>query len=308
MHANLSRRAVLKTAALMTLAGAMPALGAQGAPMFKYCLNTSTIAGQKLTLPRQVEVTAEAGYQGIEPWIRDIESFLNSGGSLAELRKRIADLGLGVESAIGFARWIVDDDAERRKGMEMARRDMDWLAQIGGTRIAAPPAGAHGTVISDLGRITERYLALLELGEKMGVVPQVEIWGGSRTLGKLEDAIEVARQSGHPRACILSDVYHMYKGGSPFELLKTIPGPMLQVLHMNDYPANPPREKIGDADRVYPTDGIAPLGSILTDVAAANPRCVLSLELFNRTYYQQDALEVARTGLAKMKAAVAAMG
>jgi sugar phosphate isomerase/epimerase len=29
---------------------------------------------------------------------------------------------------------------------------------------------------------------------------------------------------------------------------------------------------------------------------------VLSLELFNRTYWEQDPLEVARTGLAKMKA------
>jgi len=32
---------------------------------------------------------------------------------------------------------------------------------------------------------------------------------------------------------------------------------------------------------------------------------VLSLELFNRTYWSQDPLSVAKTGLAKMKAAVA---
>jgi hypothetical protein len=35
---------------------------------------------------------------------------------------------------------------------------------------------------------------------------------------------------------------------------------------------------------------------------------VLSLELFNRTYWEQDPLEVAKTGLAKMKAAVKAIG
>ena len=29
------------------------------------------------------------------------------------MKKRIADLGLSVESAIGFADWINDDDAER---------------------------------------------------------------------------------------------------------------------------------------------------------------------------------------------------
>jgi len=29
---------------------------------------------------------------------------------------------------------------------------------------------------------------------------------------------------------------------------------------------------------------------------------VISLEVFNKSYYQQDALQVAKTGLAKMKA------
>lgn len=273
--------------------------------MFRYCLNTGTIMGHKLTLPQQIELVAKAGYQGIEPWIRDIEACLNAGGKLADLKKRLADLGLAVESGIGFAKWIVDDETERRKGMDMARRDMDWLAQIGGTRIAAPPAGATGVVNMDPAKIAERYMALLELGEKTGVVPQIEIWGASKTLGNLADAIAVAKKSGHPKACVLSDVYHMYKGGSSFDLFKTTPGHMLQVLHMNDYPATPPREKIGDADRVYPTDGIAPLKTILTDMAVANPRCVLSLELFNKTYYAQDPLLVAKTGLEKMKAAVA---
>ena len=35
---------------------------------------------------------------------------------------------------------------------------------------------------------------------------------------------------------------------------------------------------------------------------------VLSLELFNRDYWKQDPLEVAKTGLAKMKSAVEKAG
>lgn len=50
-----------------------------------------------------------------------------------------------MESGIGFAKWIVDDDDERGKGLEEAKRDMDTLAQIGGKRLAAPPAGATKT-------------------------------------------------------------------------------------------------------------------------------------------------------------------
>jgi 2-keto-myo-inositol isomerase len=73
---------------------------------------------------------------------------------------------------------------------------------------------------------------------------------------------------------------------------------------MNDYPADPPRETIGDRDRVMPGDGIAPITQILRDMIANASRAVLSLELFNPVYWKQDALEVARIGLAKMKAEV----
>ena len=72
---------------------------------------------------------------------------------------------------------------------------------------------------------------------------------------------------------------------------------------MNDYPEIP-REKINDADRVYPGDGIAPVAKILSTVFESGFDGVLSLELFNRTYWQQDPNVVAAKGLASMKLAV----
>ncbi len=75
---------------------------------------------------------------------------------------------------------------------------------------------------------------------------------------------------------------------------------------MNDYPTNPPMETIVDADRIYPGDGIAPVGEVLRDLYRPDGTTVLSLELFNPSYWEQDPLLVAKKGLAKMKAAVAA--
>ncbi len=269
---------------------------------FSYCFNTSTIRGQKLSLDKEIEITAKAGYHSIEPWVHKIHEYAKSGGSLKYLHGRITDLGLTVEGAIAFSRWIVDDDAMRAEAMEQNKRDMDVLARIGGKRIAAPPAGAKGPI--DLMRAAERYRALLELGDKMGVVPQVEIWGSSKSLCRLGQAMFVVIESGHPKACLLPDVYHTYKGGSDFNGFKMLSHKAIHVFHLNDYPANPPRETIGDRDRVYPGDGIAPLTQILQDLHDNNNQAVLSLELFNPTYWKQDPLQVAKTGLAKMKAAV----
>jgi len=271
---------------------------------FSYCFNTSTIRGQKLSLDEEIEITAKAGYDSIEPWVHKIHEYANSGGSLRELRRRISDLGLTVESAISFSHWIVDDDAVRAKALEQNKRDMDVLAQIGGKRIAAPPAGATREAGLDLMKAAERYRVLLELGDEMGIVPQVEVWGSSKNLHRLGQSMFVVIESGHPKACLLPDVYHIYKGGSDFNGLKLLSPRAIQVFHLNDYPAEPPRETIGDRDRVFPGDGIAPLTQILRDLHANGNRAVLSLELFNPTYWKQDPLTVAKAGLAKMKAAV----
>jgi sugar phosphate isomerase/epimerase len=251
-----------------------------------------------------IDIAAEAGFQAIEPWINEIESHVERGGTLADLRKRISDQGLTVASAIGFAEWIVDDEARRTKGLERARHDMDLVQQIGGKRIAAPPAGATDVANMDYLKAAERYRALLTLGEHIGVVPQVEVWGFSKSLSRLGQAAMVAIESGHPQACVLPDIYHVYKGGSDFTGLNLLHGTAVHVFHMNDYPDSPPRETIADRDRVYPGDGVAPLTDVLLTLREIRFDGHLSIELFNETYWQQDALEVARTALRKMQAAV----
>jgi len=288
-----------------TAAEPPPKLSTNG---IRYCFNTSTIRGQKLPIDQQIAIAAEAGYDGIEPWLRDLEAYRDAGGSLADLRKQLADSGMKVESAIAFAKWIIDDPAQRKAGLEQAKRDMDLLAEIGGLRIAAPPSGANRGPKLDLLAVADRYRALLEVGEQTGVIPQLEVWGFSTNLSRLGESTCVAIESGHPDACLLPDVYHIYKGGSDFTGLSLLSGSAVHVLHMNDYPADPPRKTIGDGDRVFPGDGVAPLREILRMLLVNGFGGVLSLELFNPLYWKRDALEVAKEGLAKMKAVVAEVG
>ncbi len=314
MTSGLSRREMLTSAGVLCgagLAGAMPGVAPAAEPgrskvkPFGFSLNTSTIRGQELGIVREVEIAAQAGYDAVEPWMGTLDTYVKNGGSLKDLGKRIRDLGLTVESAIGFAPWIVDDEGARQKGLEQAKRDMETLAQIGGKRIAAPPVGAHDKPGPDLPTAAARYRALLELGDHTGITPECEVWGFSKTLSRLGETVYVAVESRHPKACVLPDVYHLYKGGSDFEGLKLLSGTAVQVFHINDYPAEPGRETISDAHRVYPGDGVAPLKEILRDLRLAGFRGFLSLELFNRDYWKQDALAVAKTGLEKMKAVVA---
>jgi 2-keto-myo-inositol isomerase len=100
---------------------------------------------------------------------------------------------------------------------------------------------------------------------------------------------------------LLPDVYHMFRGGSGYDTLKMLQGHIIEIFHMNDFPTHIPRTEQTDADRVYPGDGGAPMQQIIDDLKAMGGVKHLSLELFNRTYWEQDALTVAKTGLEKMK-------
>jgi len=294
-------------------AQAGPAVGATGGDPprperspFLLALNTGSIMGYKLDVPAQIDLAAEAGYQGVELWLRDVERFVASGGEIAELRKRLDDRGLVVVGGINFHAWASGDDAQRQAALEAMRRDMDWIAALGGTAIAAAPAGINQPPPADLRQVGERYRALLQLGEKHGVVPQLEIWGASATLSRVSEALFVAAEAGHPQAQLLLDVFHMYKGGSSPESLRLIHGQCMTNFHMNDYPADPPRETIRDSHRVFPGDGVGPVTKILQLLAEIGFRGALSLELFNAEYWKRPALEMAKEGLEKMKSAVAA--
>jgi sugar phosphate isomerase/epimerase len=262
----------------------------------------ATIRGHNLGFVKELEVASKADFKAVEIWIDSLQTYLKNGGTLNDAKKRLDDLGVKVENCIGFAPWIIDDEAKRKEGLEQMKREMDLLAQIGCKRTAAPPVGATTGSLLDLKQVAERYRAALEIGDKTGVVPQLEMWGFSKNLSRVSEVMYVALESGHPSAKVLLDIFHLYKGGSSINTLPLINTSSLEILHLNDYAANLPASTITDADRIYPGDGIAPVRRVLQILKNQNKPLIISLEVFNKNYYKQDALIVAKTALEKMKA------
>ncbi len=272
---------------------------------FIYCLNTSTIAKQKHTPLERFEIASRAGYSAIEPWVRELDEHVAGGGRLSDLRRAAEGGGLKVAGLIGFFEWAVEDAARRAKGFEEAKRNMAQIAEIGGTQLAAPPWGIHAEGPFELAKVIERYRDLCELGDRMGVTPIVEFWGASRHLSTLAEAAAIVVGCGHPRACLLADVFHLYRGGSSEAGLGKLAGASVGLFHVNDYPASPPRGSINDSDRVWPGLGVAPVAPILKTLHAIGYRGALSVELFNEAYYAMPALDAAKAGLAAIRGCVA---
>jgi len=298
----MNRREAFTSILAVSTAAATPLdISKEKSSSFIYSLNMSTLSGHKLGFRKELEVAAKAGFKSVEIWVNTLQDFLKTGGTLTDAKKIIDDLGLKVEDAIGFATWIVDDETARAKAIDQLKMEMDQLAHIGCPRIAAPPMGATTGVAIELPKMAERYRKILELGDQTKVVPHLELWGFSKNLSRVGELLYVAVESDHPSARVLMDVYHLHKGGSGMDSVKDVGKPLIEIFHINDYPETPPRETIADADRIYPGDGIAPLKGLLTSLKNPEKPVILSFEVFNKDYYAQDALLVARTGLEKMK-------
>jgi 2-keto-myo-inositol isomerase len=269
---------------------------------FGYCLNTSTIRGNNLELPAVITAASKAGFHAIEPWIMEIDRYTTGGGSLKDLGKRIADAGLTVANAIAFNAFLDDDDTRRAASMEKLKVDMDKVAQIGGTRIAAPPGNNRAAVTLD--NAARYYREALEMGEKAGVQPLLELWGTHPVLGPLSHGVYVSVAAGRPDASLLMDVFHLYKSGTSFDSLKQINGAALHVMHLNDYPQAADSSTLNDSNRIYPGDGVAPLRQIFRDMRDNGFRGYFSLELFNRDYWTKSVDENLKTAMDKIRATV----
>jgi sugar phosphate isomerase/epimerase len=307
----MSRRELLKIPGAAAVAAVMPAIDplitSNPKDAFRFCLNTSTISGQKPGIKGMIEIAGAAGYDGMELWINDIRDYLKQGNSVQSLASLLSSKGLVAENLISFTSWMVDDDGKRKAGLAELEDEMKIMTELGCRRIAAPPAGVEKGPQLDFQKAGQRYRDILALGRKYKVMPQLEFWGASGTLYNLGQALAIAAAANDPDARILPDVYHLFRGGSGFEGLKLVNGKAIEVIHINDYPGNKPVNEQNDSDRVYPGDGAAPLKQILTDLKSMGGVKVLSLELFNKSYWSQDALAVAKTGLQKMKALVDAV-
>ncbi|MBW7865546.1 MAG: sugar phosphate isomerase/epimerase [Candidatus Hydrogenedens sp.] len=315
MAGHLSRRAFLAGAAgagalASTTGGAAPAAAAaktyqNGASPWPLVLNASTV--RPAPLSKKISAAADAGWDGIELWIDDLEKHEAEGGDLKALAAEIRDRGLYVPNIIGLWGCMPSTREEWEASLPATRERMRRSAAVGSEFVAAIPAPDRADF--DLKWGTDRYRDLMKIGrEDYGIKVAVEFVGFMKGVHRLGQACAIALDTDDPAACIVADTFHLFRGGSGYNGLRHLQGEIFANFHWNDVPGDVPREEQGDEHRLYPGDGVLPLGQVLRDLKAIGYTRCLSLEIFKREYWEMDPDEVARTGLRKMLDCVAAAG
>lgn len=305
MRGRVTRREAIATGIAAAGAGLGLRTRAEAAqPRMTLCLNSSTI--RPASLVDKVRVAAAAGYDGIELWIHELEEYAAGGGSLTDLGMTISDLGLFVPNIIGLWDCMPAEDEAWPASLEVQKRRMELAVQVGAQHIAAIPTPDRPGI--DVLWAARRYRELLEVSLEIGLTAAVEFVGFFRGIHTLGQATAIGIEANHPRACMVADTFHLYRGGSMFQGINVLQGAFIAVCHFNDAPASPPQFEQGDSDRVYPGDGILPLVQFVRDLQRIGFTGPLSLELFRNELWQRDPLDVAREGIDRMIAVVEAAG
>ena len=252
---------------------------------FRISLNTSTLMAYKLPVDEQIDLVAKASFDGIELWMRDIVTYVDNGGRLASLKEKLQSNNLVLENIIAFSKWCSDDASERREALELMRSEMTMVSELGGRYFAAPVQGIEKIDPDKYEDYASRYAEVLRVGDEVGVIPLIELWGMG-ALHKVSDCAKIVIDSAHPKAAMLLDFYHVHRGGNNWKTISTLNAAQFPVIHMNDYPGSPAAELLTDADRVLPGEGVCPFDEVLPKLYAAGFRGGLSVELFNKGYWE----------------------
>ena len=267
-------------------------------PSFSYSLNGSTI--RTTPVLDQIKVASETGYQALEIWHDKVDEYVESGGTVREIRRALDDSGLAVPTTIYLSGWFDSTGDGHAKAIEECKRRMDQAVELGAEHvISGPPLG---TASVDLG--AENYYELCEVGRAMGVKPAMEFLGFVEQLNTIEAALEVMEKSGHPAACTILDPFHIFRGGGSVESIAQLTAAQVAISHFNDIPPEPPRVEQHDRHRVLPGEGIFDLQRYVGLLEQIGYSGYLSLELFREDLWNADPHDVAAVGLEKMRAVV----
>ena len=262
---------------------------------FKLCLNTSTIKPQSLL--DKVNLAGKHGFDGVEIWINDVYEFIGQGGEVSDVEKAVKDNGLIVPCTIAARMWGEAEGMEYPLALDEVKRRLELAGRLGAPYLVATPPREP----ADIGRITERYKDLLEIGRQVGVRPTFEYISFFKSVHKLSQAWQIVQDVDDDDATLILDAFHNWNSGSTMDDLKAIPAERISHYHIDD--AHPDKAALTqtDPDRVMIGEGQIDLAAEIQILKDKGYDGTVSLELFNQDLWSKDPNEVLKVGIERMR-------
>lgn len=237
------------------------------------------------TLEDKLTAAAHAGFDGIEIFEPDL---LASPWSPAELRARVADLGLSIDLYQPFR--DLDSRAPDRFAANLRRleRKFGVMEQLGVHTLLVCSSVARDAV-ADVDLLAEQLRTAAEHAHERGLRIAYEALAWGTHVSTWEQSWEPVRRADSPALGLCLDSFHVLSRGGDPSGFATIPGEKLFFLQLADAPRlHMDVLQWSRHHRLFPGQGAFDLAAFVEAVLAAGYAGPLSLEVFNDVYRQSD--------------------
>lgn len=247
-----------------------------------------------------VRIASQAGFDVLEITATKLDTYLQT-HALTDARRLIADANLQTHAINSIEQ--INVAGQRQTVIARTKEISGWCQQLACPWIIVVPGAApDGAAWSQIRNDTiDALRAMHDIAAPLGVKLAFEFlgfpWCAVRTVAQ---AWEIVSTLNLPGVGMVIDTCHFFAGGSTLESIKQIDARKLAVFHINDVEAMP-KEKIKDANRLFPGDGVIPLQDIISAIRAIGFDGVASVEIFRPEYWQREPASVAREALEKSK-------
>ena len=264
----------------------------------KIALNGATT--MHADLETDIKAAAAAGYDLLEIWSAKLDKYLET-NTVEQLKALFSANAIGPWSinSIEHITFRTPDDYE---GIKAECRELSKTAKALSCPyiVVVPGRLPEGGATKDE-IVAESVRVLTELGEiagEHGVSLAFEFLGQTdcsvQTLDLCNEIVEKVNR--HNIGCVI-DSFHFYAGNSSFGAIDVLKPEKLFIFHINDA-EDLPKEKLTDAQRLYPGLGILPLREMKKHFDKIGYDRMVSIEIFRPEYWELDPFEVAKNAKA----------
>ncbi len=251
-------------------------------------------------LETDIRIAGLAGYDVLEITATKLDRFLQT-QFISAARKLIDAAQLKTHAINSIEKINLRDASGRAEVLARTRQLADYAQALHCPWIIAVPGPApEGTRWETIREDTVASLrAMSDVAAPFGVNLAFEFlgfpWCSVQTAAQAWDIVCVTDRA---NVGMVIDTCHFYAGNSTLESIRAIDPRRLAVFHINDVESTP-KEKITDANRLFPGDGVIPLKDIIGAVRGIGYDGVASVEIFRPEYWQRDPLGVAQEAKTK---------
>jgi sugar phosphate isomerase/epimerase len=261
----------------------------------RWSFNSANLSGAFVD---KIAAMKGAGFAAATLWHGDLfPPFDDPDGSIMPFR----------ESGLALSAYQLLRDVEgmaapvRAHKFELARQLMDQLKLVGGDTLVLGST-SEPTEKPDWDAAVEALRSLGDLGRTQGVRIAYEPLCYSSWIGDYRVAWKLIKDVDHSHVGLVLDTAHIFLPGLPLDPIADIPGDRIFLVELNDFGET--RLSIREMlrhNRLFPGDGVRPVGAFLERVLATGYRGDIALEVFNAAYRSMDPYLVAKRGYAALE-------